>query len=133
MAMSILQIRVDDNLKNEVSDLFERLGMDIPTAVRIFFKRAIIERGLPFNVNEIPSATTQDNSRLMQALYALNDEAHKNGTAGMSEEEAVDACEAIPDAVLKHCRADVGLTEHGERVMDERERMYDLIDVAFQK
>ena len=87
MAMSILQIRVDDNLKNEVSDLFERLGMDIPTAVRIFFKRAIIERGLPFNVNEIPSATTQDNSRLMQALYALNDEAHKNGTAGMSEEE----------------------------------------------
>ena len=29
MAMSILQIRVDDNLKNEVSDLFERLGMDI--------------------------------------------------------------------------------------------------------
>ena len=85
MAMSILQIRVDDNLKNEVSDLFERLGMDIPTAVRIFFKRAIIERGLPFNVNEIPSATTQDNSRLMQALYALNDEAHKNGTAGRSE------------------------------------------------
>ena len=87
MSMSILQIRVDDNLKNEVSDLFERLGMDIPTAVRIFFKRAIIERGLPFNVNEIPSATTQDNSRLMQALYALNDEAHKNGIAGMSEEE----------------------------------------------
>ena len=87
MSMSILQIRVDDNLKNEVSDLFERLGMDIPTAVRIFFKRAIIERGLPFNVNEIPSATTQDNSRLMQALYALNDEAHKNGIAGMNEEE----------------------------------------------
>ena len=28
-----------------------------------------------------------DSSKLMQALYALNDEAHKNGTAGMSEEE----------------------------------------------
>ena len=38
-------------------------------------------------MSKIPSATTQDNSRLMQALYALNDEAHKNGTAGMSEEE----------------------------------------------
>ena len=87
MAMSILQIRVDENLKNEVSDLFERLGMDIPTAVRIFFKRAIIEKGLPFDVNEIPSTTMQDSSRLMQALYALNDEAHKNGTVGMSEEE----------------------------------------------
>ena len=32
MATSILQIRVDDKLKDEVSDLFESLGMDIPTA-----------------------------------------------------------------------------------------------------
>ena len=85
MAMSILQIRVDENLKNEVSDLFERLGMDIPTAVRIFFKRAIIEKGLPFDVSETPS--NSDSSKLMQALYALNEEAHRNGTAGMSEEE----------------------------------------------
>ncbi|MBR3070999.1 MAG: type II toxin-antitoxin system RelB/DinJ family antitoxin [Fibrobacter sp.] len=36
MATSILQIRVDDKLKDEVSSLFESLGMDIPTAVRIF-------------------------------------------------------------------------------------------------
>ena len=47
MAMSILQIRVDDNLKNEVSDLFERLGMDIPTAVRMYLKAIVRENGLP--------------------------------------------------------------------------------------
>lgn len=58
---------------------------------------------------------------------------HVNDWRSMSEEEAADACDAIPDAVLKHCRADVGLTERGERVMDEREMMYDLIDVAFQE
>ena len=57
---------------------------------------------------------------------------HVDDWHSMSEEEAVDVCDAIPDAVLKHCRADVGLAERGERVMDERERMYDLIDVAFQ-
>ena len=77
MAMSILQIRVDESLKNEANDLFERLGKDIPTAVRIFFKRAIIEKRLPFYVSEIPSTTAQDNSRLMQALHALNDETRK--------------------------------------------------------
>lgn len=38
-------------------------------------------------MSKIPSTTAQDSSRLMQALYALNEEAHKNGTAGMSEEE----------------------------------------------
>ncbi|MBR2090228.1 MAG: ORF6N domain-containing protein [Fibrobacter sp.] len=41
--------------------------------------KAIFERFSP--------TTAQDSSRLMQALYALNDQAHKNGTAGMSEEE----------------------------------------------
>ena len=38
-----------------------------------------------FVINE--SRIDYDVSELMQALYALNDEAHKNGTAGMSEEE----------------------------------------------
>ena len=81
MATSILQIRVDDKLKDEVSDLFESLGMDIPTAVRIFFKRAVIERGLPFKVSEHP--TMSESSGLMSALRALNEEALKNGSAGM--------------------------------------------------
>ena len=45
---------------------------------------------------------------------------HVDDWHSMSEEEAVDVCDAIPDAVLKHCRADVGLAERGERVMDER-------------
>ena len=64
------------------------------------FKRAIIEKGLPFDVNEIPSTTAQDSSRLMQALYALNEEAHKNGTAGMSEEEIEAEIKAV-----RHSRA----------------------------
>ena len=38
MPMSVLQIRIEDDLKKQVSDLFESLGMDIPTAVRIFFQ-----------------------------------------------------------------------------------------------
>ena len=85
MPMSVLQIRIEDDLKKQVSDLFESLGMDIPTAVRIFFKRAVIERGLPFKVSEHP--TMSESSGLMSALRALNEEALKNGSAGMSEEE----------------------------------------------
>jgi hypothetical protein len=41
-----------------------------------------------------------DTSKLMQALYALNDEAHKNGTAGMSEEEIEAEIKAV-----RHSRA----------------------------
>lgn len=48
--MSVLQIRLEESLKNEVSSLFDQLGIDIPTAVRMFFKCAIVEKGLPFEV-----------------------------------------------------------------------------------
>lgn len=105
MAASILQIRVDDKLKDEVSSLFESLGMDIPTAVRIFFKRAVIERGLPFNVSERP--TMNESSGLMSALRALNEEALKNGSAGMSEDDI--------EAEIKAARA-----ERKKRVLRRR-------------
>lgn len=36
MATTVLQVRMDEALKNEASELFEKLGLDIPTAIRIF-------------------------------------------------------------------------------------------------
>ena len=52
MATTVLQVRMDEELKNEASELFEKLGIDIPTAIRIFFKRAVIEKGIPFELRE---------------------------------------------------------------------------------
>jgi addiction module RelB/DinJ family antitoxin len=53
---------MDEDLKNEASDLFEKLGLDIPTAIRIFFKRAVTEKGIPFEVRE-PTAVCNAGSR----------------------------------------------------------------------
>lgn len=39
MASTLVQIRVDEYLKNEASDIFERLGLDLPTAIRVFLKK----------------------------------------------------------------------------------------------
>lgn len=52
MATTVLQVRMDEDLKNEASELFEKLGLDIPTAIRIFFKRAVTEKGIPFELRE---------------------------------------------------------------------------------
>ena len=35
--MAIMQIRLDNTLKEEADALFSSLGLDTPTAVRIFF------------------------------------------------------------------------------------------------
>jgi DNA-damage-inducible protein J len=44
----LIQFRADKELKQEVSDIYEQLGMDLPTAFRMFMKRSKQVRGLPF-------------------------------------------------------------------------------------
>lgn len=56
--MSTLQIRVDDSLKKRADALFESLGLDTSTAVRIFLNAALENNGIPFSIqhNPIPSS-----------------------------------------------------------------------------
>ena len=63
--------------------LFERLGLDLPTAIRIFLKKSVAENGVPFEIKEKPRVSANG----LEAMYALNAEAIKNGKAGMTEEE----------------------------------------------
>lgn len=46
---TFIQVRVDDKLKQEATDILEDMGMDMPTAIRMFLKKIVIERGLPFD------------------------------------------------------------------------------------
>lgn len=83
MSTATLQIRVEDNLKEQAMALFERLGLDLPTAIRIFLKKSVAENGVPFEIKEKPRVSANG----LEALYTLNAEAIKNGKAGMTEEE----------------------------------------------
>lgn len=83
MSTATLQIRVEDNLKEQAMALFERLGLDLPTAIRIFLKKSVAENGVPFEIKEKPRVSANG----LEAMYALNAEAIKNGKAGMTEEE----------------------------------------------
>ncbi|MCR4872012.1 MAG: type II toxin-antitoxin system RelB/DinJ family antitoxin [Bacteroidales bacterium] len=50
MQQSLIQIRVDRPLKEEVSDIFSSLGIDVSTAVRIFLQRCRSVKGIPFSL-----------------------------------------------------------------------------------
>jgi DNA-damage-inducible protein J len=43
-----VQVRIDHETRQQASELFERLGLDIPTAIRMFLKQSIEANGLPF-------------------------------------------------------------------------------------
>lgn len=85
MASTLVQIRVDEDLKNEATDIFERLGLDLPTAIRVFLKKSVEESGIPFNLK-----ISNEKKNLKQAdriLKKANKEAKKNGIQDISLDE----------------------------------------------
>ena len=45
---SFIQVRVDNSIKQDATDVLNEIGIDMPNAIRMFLKRVILERGLPF-------------------------------------------------------------------------------------
>ena len=46
---TIIQVRVNTELKEQVTEIYRVIGIDIPTAVRMFFKATVREQALPFS------------------------------------------------------------------------------------
>ena len=67
VATSIVQIRMDPALRDAASETFENLGLDLPTAIRIFLKKSVDVHGIPFDVRaEIPSGETLKTLRAIE-------------------------------------------------------------------
>ena len=75
--MGVLQVRVDDNLKSQATEILEKEGLDLSTAVRMFLKKVVLEDGFPFNKG-IDEAT-------LKALIALRIIQRHSEEIGISE------------------------------------------------
>lgn len=53
---TLIQFRADKQLKQEVTEIYEAMGMDLPTALRMFLTRSKQVRGLPFEAT-LPEKT----------------------------------------------------------------------------
>ena len=58
---SFIQVRVDNKLKQEALAVLDDIGMDMPNAIRMFLKRIVLERGLPFDA-KLPADLSGDNT-----------------------------------------------------------------------
>lgn len=50
MPNSLVQFRMDDTLKIKAANICERLGIDLPTYMRMCISRLIEENGIPFSM-----------------------------------------------------------------------------------
>ena len=83
--MAIIQVRVDNSLKEQAMSLFDGLGIDISTAIRVFLKKCIAENGIPFSINY--ESRTYDPEEVRRILDEAADISEKNGNSDMSLDE----------------------------------------------
>ena len=83
--MAIVQFRVDDELKLEASSIYEKLGLDLSSALRMFMKRSVTMNGIPFSM--VLDDEEYDPNKAIAAMKKLNDSAKSSKTNNMSLDE----------------------------------------------
>jgi DNA-damage-inducible protein J len=79
--MATIQIRVDDTIKTEADLLFNSLGLDTSTAVRMFLSAALANKGIPFAVKQ-----REPNADLLEAITDTRNRRNLHGPFKTAEE-----------------------------------------------
>ena len=48
--MISINIRIDEDVKHDAEILFEKLGLNMSSAINVFFRQAIREQAIPFQI-----------------------------------------------------------------------------------
>jgi len=83
MASSFVQFRIDDISKTKAISICERLGLDLPSYLRMCISRLNQENGIPFSMN----ASDIPKNRGIEAMKAASRIAEEHGISNMSLEE----------------------------------------------
>ncbi len=72
MAQTNLNIRIDEELKNELEATCKDLGMNVTTAITIFAKKVSREKRIPFEVSVDPFYGENNTKHLLKGIDELN-------------------------------------------------------------
>lgn len=88
MATVSTNVKIDPAVKLQAQELFERLGMNLSTAVNIFLRQAIREQAIPFTIKDtsqtlampyLPLAKTDMTTKEFNAMIEKSLDDVKNG------------------------------------------------------
>jgi len=99
MSSSVFQMRLDDELKGEAAAIYEKLGLDLPTAIRMFLKRTILDNGIPFSMT-LPKETYRA-ERAVEAMRQMSAAAQENGVSELSLKDINDEIAAVRELGAK--------------------------------
>ena len=86
--MSYIQLRVDDETKKSAKKVLDELGVDMSSAIKVYLRQIIINKGIPFKLVTENGFTPDEEQEILKA----SEEAKKgkNVTKAMTPKEAVD-------------------------------------------
>ena len=89
-AQALVQARMDANLKDSVAAIYDAMGIDLSTAIRMFFKRTLMVGGIPF---ETVVPATELKKKSFGVLFDMaRAQAAANGMAEDEVEGEIAAC-----------------------------------------
>lgn len=83
-----MQVRIDQKTKKSAKKVLDELGLDMSSAVKIYFKQIAVTKGIPFRLVTENGLTPQEEMNILKA----SEEAKrgKNVTRTMTTKEAIE-------------------------------------------
>ncbi|HFE0706464.1 TPA: type II toxin-antitoxin system RelB/DinJ family antitoxin [Streptococcus agalactiae] len=64
--MSTVAVRVDDQLKDDATELFQSLGLDMSTAVKMFLIQSVKTQSIPFEIKNQSYVSDEEFQNLVE-------------------------------------------------------------------
>lgn len=80
MSSTVVQVRMDESLRSDATAIAEQLGLDLPTAIRVFLKKMVAERAVPFAL-----ALPRETPVAVDGLAAMRELGRRAEDEGLSE------------------------------------------------
>ena len=71
MPNTSMNIRMDSEVKKQAQELFAQFGLDMTTAVNMFLRQSIRQRGIPFALQLDPFYSEANQERLLRAAERM--------------------------------------------------------------
>lgn len=88
--MATLQIRIDEKLKQKSKKVFEKMGLDMSSAVKLFFQQTAILQALPFQPITKNGLTLKQEAEILKSSMEA-----KKGVNTISFEDIGEALEYL--------------------------------------
>jgi len=85
--MSNIQIRIDEKEKKMAKKIFDKLGLDMSSAIKLFLRQTNVRKGLPFLLLTENGLTLEEEQAMLEASAEARN--NKNVSKAMSGKDAV--------------------------------------------